>query len=128
MTQGTQVDRRTAETIAVIRAMEEAINRHDVEAALATVTDDVVWETTTPPDGERIVGKTAVRAAFEAFLAGSTEAVFDEEEVVGLGERAVLRWTYRWVDREGKPGHVRGVDVIRVRDGKIAEMLVYVKG
>ena len=28
----------------------------------------------------------------------------------------------------GGPGHARGVDVIRVRDGKVAEKLSYVKG
>jgi hypothetical protein len=33
------------------------------------------------------------------------------------------RWRYDWGD-----GHVRGVDVIRVRDGQIAESLAYVKG
>jgi len=39
-----------------------------------------------------------------------------------------VRWLYRWAeDRPDRPGHVRGVDVCRVRDGKIAEKLVYVK-
>ena len=32
------------------------------------------------------------------------------------------------VDVEGRPDHVRGVDVSRVRDGKVAEKLSYVKG
>jgi hypothetical protein len=41
----------------------------------------------------------------------------------------VVRWRYRWApDAPGQPGHVRGVDVYRVRDGKIAEELAYVKG
>jgi hypothetical protein len=35
---------------------------------------------------------------------------------------------YRWTDQDGKPGHVRGVDIVRVRDGKVAEMCAYVKG
>jgi hypothetical protein len=35
----------------------------------------------------------------------------------------VQLWRYSWAD-----GHVRGVDVIRVRDGKVAEKLSYVKG
>jgi len=39
----------------------------------------------------------------------------------------VVRWIYRWV-RDGQEGHVRGVDVFRVRDGKVAEKLSYVKG
>jgi hypothetical protein len=39
-----------------------------------------------------------------------------------------MRWTYSWVDPSGTPGHIRGVDVYRVRDGLIAEKLSYVKG
>jgi ketosteroid isomerase-like protein len=29
---------------------------------------------------------------------------------------------------DGQPWHLRGVDVFRVRDGKVAEKLAYVKG
>jgi hypothetical protein len=38
------------------------------------------------------------------------------------GDRCVVRWRYDW----GK-GHVRGVDVIRLRDGLIAETYSYVQ-
>jgi ketosteroid isomerase-like protein len=30
--------------------------------------------------------------------------------------------------REGKPGRVRGIDLFRVREGRVAEKLSYVKG
>jgi hypothetical protein len=43
--------------------------------------------------------------------------------VVIAGDRAFVRWRYMWGD-----GHVRGVDVMRVRDGRVAESLAYVKG
>jgi hypothetical protein len=39
-----------------------------------------------------------------------------------------VRWTYHWIDDAGKAGHVRGVDVYRLRGDKIAEILSYVKG
>jgi len=32
------------------------------------------------------------------------------------------------VEKEGKRGHVRGADIFRVRDGRVAEKLSYVKG
>ena len=35
---------------------------------------------------------------------------------------------YRWRNADGSAGHVRGVDVLRVRDGKVVEKLSYVKG
>jgi len=39
-----------------------AINSHDIDAVLALVTDDVVFESTSPaPDGSRYEGRDAVR-------------------------------------------------------------------
>jgi hypothetical protein len=45
------------------------------------------------------------------------------EEILTLDDRALVRWRYVWTD-----GHVRGVDVVRVRDGKVIETFAYVKG
>jgi hypothetical protein len=39
-----------------------------------------------------------------------------------------MRWVYTWVDARGVEGHIRGVDLYRVRGGLIAEKLSYVKG
>ena len=121
-------DPRTAATIEAVRRMDEAVARRDIEAMMATLTEDIVWETTTPPDGERHEGQAAVRSALEAFYRSSPRAAFETEEVVALGDRAFFRWLYRWTDQEGTQGHVRGVALVRVRDGKVAEMLDYVKG
>jgi len=35
---------------------------------------------------------------------------------------------YRWENADGTRGHIRGVDLFRVQDGKVAEKLSYVKG
>jgi hypothetical protein len=45
------------------------------------------------------------------------------EETFTSGERVVQRWVYNWGD-----GHVRGVDLFQVRDGKVTEKRSYVKG
>jgi len=126
--QGTQTDARSAEIVELVRKADAAVNAHDVDGFLALMTDDIVWETTTPPDGERFEGKAAVRAAGEGFFASSTDARFETEEVVALEDRAFVRWTYHWTDNTGTAGHVRGVDVYRFRDHKIAEICSYVKG
>jgi hypothetical protein len=39
-----------------------------------------------------------------------------------------MRWRYEWVDAEGLPGHVRGIDIFQVKNGLISEKLSYVKG
>lgn len=111
-------------TLSAIERFNTAFNLHDLDAVMAMMTDDCVFENTFPaPDGERFVGHEAVRANFAAFFAESPRAHFEFEDLFVCGDRACVRWLYRWGD-----GHVRGVDVFRVRDSLIAEKLSYVKG
>jgi ketosteroid isomerase-like protein len=114
----------------VVARFNQAFNAHDVDAVMALSTEDTVLETTLPrPDGQRLVGQAAVRRYWEEFFRASPTARFESEEIFASEDRCVVRWLYRWgEDRPDRPGHVRGVDVFRVRDGKIAEKLVYVKG
>jgi ketosteroid isomerase-like protein len=122
-------DALTRATLAAIERFNDAFNRQDVDAVMAAMTADCVFEDTDPPpDGVRFVGAAAVRACWEQFFASSPHAQFETEECFALGDRAVVRWLYRWIDATGAPGHVRGVDVFRVRDGRVAEKLSYVKG
>ena len=58
----TTADDVIAANIALVHKADAAVNARDVEAFLALMTDDVVWESTSPPDGERLQGKAAVRA------------------------------------------------------------------
>jgi ketosteroid isomerase-like protein len=118
----------TEQTLATIHRFNEAFNRHDVDAVMALMTDDCIFDNTRPPpDGERIVGQAAVRALWVEFFRRSPQARFETEEIFAAGDRCVVRWTYHWV-KDGKPGHVRGVDIFRMHDGKVAEKLSYVKG
>jgi ketosteroid isomerase-like protein len=113
----------------LILAFNEAFNRHDVPAMMQMMSDDCVFENTHPaPDGTRYAGRAAVAQFWEDFFRQSPRAHIDIEEIFGLGERCVMRWRYSWVDAAGQKGHVRGVDLYRVRDGFIREKLSYVKG
>ncbi|MBI3964980.1 MAG: nuclear transport factor 2 family protein [Chloroflexi bacterium] len=124
------LDELAAATLETIEWFNEATNRHDVAGMMALMTEDVVFEDTAPPpDGKRCEGQAAVRAAWEALFRAGPSAAFETEEIFATGDRCVVRWLYRWApDLPGQPGHVRGVDLFRVRDGKIAEKLAYVKG
>jgi hypothetical protein len=62
------------------------------------------------------------------FGGGTPGVRLTEEESFVAGDRGVLRWRFDWEDEDGTPGHVRGVDVLRFRDGKVAGKLSYVKG
>jgi ketosteroid isomerase-like protein len=123
------IDNQQAATLAAIQRFNDAFNRHDVDGVVAAMTEDCVFENTSPaPDGERYVGQAAVRAFWESFFAASPQATFDTEDIFAGGDRCLVRWRYRWVAADGTPGHIRGVDVFRVRDGKVAEKFAYVKG
>jgi len=110
----------------VLRLLDKfnaAWNAHDLSAAIELCTEDVVFESTNPaPDGRRVVGRAAVRAEWRAIF-DQPHGQFEGEEIFVTGDRVVQRWRYNWGS-----GHVRGVDVIAVRDGLIAEKLAYVKG
>jgi ketosteroid isomerase-like protein len=122
-------DSRDDATLTTIDRFNDAFNRHDVDAIMALMTDDCVFENTNPaPDGERHEGQAAVRAVWQRFFESSPRARFTWEEIVACGDRGVVRWRYDWIDASGKEGHVRGIDLFRVRDGRVAEKLSYVKG
>ena len=111
------------DALETVEAFGTAWAAHDLDATLALVTDDCVFDATGPaPDGARAVGKAAVRAAWQAIFA-DTASTFEAEETFAAGDRVVQRWRYSWGD-----GHVRGVDVFRVRDGLVAEKFSYVTG
>ena len=120
---------QTAATIRVIEQFGDALNDHDVDAMMALMTEDCVFDNTYPsPDGERFEGQEAVRYFWEEFFRSSPDAAFQSEDMFAHKDRCVLRWRYDWTNADGSRGHVRGVDVLRVRDGKVAEKLAYVKG
>ncbi|MCE7980160.1 MAG: nuclear transport factor 2 family protein [Caldilinea sp. CFX5] len=123
------IDKVQEETLAAIQRFNDAFNRHDVDGVMAAMTEDCVFENTSPPpDGERYVGQAAVRAFWEQFFAASPHAIFETADIFAAEDRCVVRWLYRWVAADGSRGHIRGVDVFRVRDGKVAEKFAYVKG
>ena len=121
-------DPQTEATRNTVTRFNEAFNRHDVDAVMALMTDDCLFDSTRPPpDGKRLMGQGQVRKFWEEFFQRSPHARFETEEMVAAGDRCVVRWTYHWV-RDGKPGRVRGIDLFRVYEGRVAEKLSYVKG
>ncbi len=107
----------------VVEAFGAAWADHDLDATLAMITDDCIFDATGPaPDGTRCVGVEAIRTAWGPIFGDST-SVFEPEETFQADDRVVQRWRYSFAG-----GHVRGIDLFRVREGKVAEKLSYVKG
>jgi ketosteroid isomerase-like protein len=115
-------------TRATIDRFNAIFNRHDADALAEVLTDDTVFEDTSPPpDGRRIEGKAAVVEYWRAWFARNPDSSFEAEDIFVSDGRAVVLWIYRKL-RDGRPWHLRGVDVFTVREGKVAAKLAYVKG
>jgi predicted SnoaL-like aldol condensation-catalyzing enzyme len=113
----------------VVLDFKEAFNRHDLAGMMQLMSDDAVVEYFSPvPDGAVYSGKGAITQFWQDFFRESPQAHIKVEEIFSYGERCIMRWKYSWVDVEGEEGHLRGVDIIRVRDGYIQEVYSYVKG
>lgn len=115
--------------VRTVLAFNEAFNQHDVAAMMALMSDDCLFENTSPaPDGAVYTGKEAVRQFWQEFFQQSPQAHIKIEDISGFGHRCIMRWRYDWVDAAGNTGHVRGVDLYQEKDGLICEKLSYVKG
>jgi ketosteroid isomerase-like protein len=115
------------DALAAVEAFNAAFGRRDAAAVMALMTDDCLFENTFPaPDGERYLGAGAVGEFWARFFTSTPTARFETEEIFATGDRVVARWIFHWDGPSA--GHVRGVDLFRVRDGKVAEKLSYVKG
>ncbi len=79
-----------------------AENAHDVEATLATYTDDIVWDDVTHPDAP-FYGKDEVGAVYTSILDAIPDVVLESvKRFAGEGGRYV-------VDESILTGHVHGV-------------------
>jgi ketosteroid isomerase-like protein len=112
-------------TAGVVRRFIAAFQEKDTGAIRDLVAPDCVMEAMQPaPNGLRVEGYAANVAFWEAMVA-DTVGAFEVEDVVICGDRAIQRWRYRF--GEGEDDAVRGVTLILVRDGRIAEALAYAK-
>jgi|HubBroStandDraft_3_1064219.scaffolds.fasta_scaffold155669_2 ketosteroid isomerase-like protein len=70
----------------VIDSFNEVFNRHDADALAELLTDDTVFEDTSPaPDGKRIEGKASVVAFWRGWFARNPDAPFEAEEIIVSG-------------------------------------------
>lgn len=127
MDAGSNPSKTDMETRRVVTAFLDAFNRRDVDGIMSLMSDDCVYESPSPaPDGTRLVGQEAVRKAWETLFTTRSSVAFDGEETVVMGDRAIARWILRWT-ADGQPQHVRGVDILRVQNGKVVTKFAYLK-
>lgn len=111
-------DQRTTQ---VLQRFNQAFLSHDPTLLEELIAEDCVLEDSA---GERFAGRDAC-LEFWSKMAADEQVTFEPEDIWVAGRRGVVRWRRRWgaVD----PESVRGVNLMRVRDGLIVECLAYVK-
>ena len=108
--------------IAILDGLAKAFNEHNVDKILSYMTDDCVFEASAGPnaDGERFVGKEAVKKAFEDVFKTFPDANWGSARHFISGDRAVSEWTFTGTKQDGSKLEVTGCDLFTFRNGKIA--------
>jgi len=113
------------QTLQIMQRFNQAFMQHDGSLLDGLIAEDCVMESVEPaPDGTRYVGRAACLEFWQK-LANNSDGAFTAEDISAIDERAIIRWRYRF--GPGLSKSVRGVNVMRVRDGLITEALGYVK-
>jgi hypothetical protein len=113
------------DTAEVIRRFNRAFVEHDPTLLNSLVGETCVMEAIQPaPEGARYEDREAC-LEFWQFLAQDRTTQFEPEEVIIAGDRATIRWRYRY--GVGPLDYVRGITLLRIRDGVITEALGYSK-
>src|SRR6185436_1439035 len=116
---------QSARTSQVIQRFNQAFEQHDATLLENMIAEDCVMESVDPaPDGTRVVGRDA-NLKFWRNLATNKDGKFVVEDVAVFGERADIRWRYHFGPALSQS--VRGVTLMRLRDGLIVEALAYSK-
>lgn len=109
------------DTRAVIDRFNTAFRERAPEELVGIIAEDCVMEGTGPaPDGNVWTGYDECLAGWQG-LATDPSIRFEVEHVDVDGDRAVIRWRILGAE------DYRGVNLMRVRDGKIVEALGYGK-
>ncbi len=109
-------------TIADLQAFADAWNRHDLDALMAFMAHDCVFEASAGPEvcGTRYVGREAVRAGYAEVWATFPDAQWLAPSHFVAGNRGVSEWTFSGTRADGSRVEVQGCDVFTFAGGKIA--------
>ena len=119
------------ENVELVRAMTDAANRIDIDALVALLSPDVVWEETADLPGLREVyrGRDEVRAwadeLLEVFESESGHNALDRVTELS-GDRVFTENVLTWRGKgSGVPTELRYWAVYWIREGKIARRQVF---
>jgi len=108
-------------SIAILDSFANAFNAHDADKIISYMTDDCIFEASAGPDvnGEKFVGKEAVKKAFEDIFKNYPDAKWNNPHHFISGDRAVSEWIFTGTKPDGSKIEVTGCDLFTFRNGKI---------
>jgi len=112
----------TSDLLTLLERFADAWNRHDLDALMAMMTDDCVFQASAGPDvvGQRSQGQAAVRAAYAAVFDAFHDAQWANARHFIAADRGVSEWTFTGTRRDGICVEVTGCDLFTFGDRKIA--------
>ena len=119
-------------TIALLDAIQDAFNRHDVDGILSYFAEDGEWLMARGPDpweAKRLRGKQAIGEVLRARYAVIPDMRWvDMQHFIDAGgSRACSEWTVKGTPQEGAPFDQLGCDLWTFRDGRITKKDTYWK-
>ena len=114
----------------LLKAWNQAWDRHDIDGVMQLFHEDVIFENWT---GARAKGKMKLLAAWAPWFKNHGGFKFTEEEtfIDEQQQKVLYRWRLDWPSLEsgfeGKAETRRGIDVIHFQGDKIIQKLTYSK-
>ena len=110
----------------VVERLTAAMNRHDLEGAVALVHEDYRSEQPAHP-GRAFVGRKQMRANWAAMFAGIPDFRAEQTRSVQDGDTVWSEWRWTGTRTDGKPFEVRGVTLFEIRDHRISAGTLYLE-
>jgi steroid delta-isomerase-like uncharacterized protein len=123
------------ENIDVARALHEAFAAKNQQVAASLVADDFEWKIV--PMNLALRGKEGFRQGFESFATAFPDSRLHYKQVIDNGDQVVVEYdligTHNGalmtpqgaVPPTGRPISVPGIEVFRIRNGKVAALHTY---
>ena len=108
-------------TVATLKQILAAFNRHDLDAIMASFAEDCVMELPRGPRpwGDRFEGKEAVRDGLATRFEGMPDVHYGDDRHWVIGDFGVSEWTVTGTTLAGAHIEARGCDHFTFRGGKI---------
>ena len=117
--------------IALVHEQWDAWNAHDVDTVVRDATEDVIQDGDPLP--QTLHGRDALRQFAQMYFDAFPDLHFELGEIFVSGDAAVSPWTATGTQRgalgnlppTGRSATVRGCNIFRFRDGKLAHSTAY---